>query len=272
MKTLRKLTPWFRLFFAFLVFSIALALLIKGSSGPAAAHSPQPSQDEEKSLDIPRYPNAPLELVDLKIHEVSVKAKINAKLKGHDKQAGLDNVKFREKDDWFKSMKLTLRNVSDKPIYGLRVNLLFQANNLRMAFAVPITADRARDLRGHPLQPSQEIDLTVDAKGAQIFAYMYENGVDANQSSVQLSVEEAAFSDDVGWRKGVMMKRNPYDQRKWDVIDKPEPPPQGAIARNSLSRPFAGEVFASPIGQVPLLPNDTSFLRELARSSARAWR
>ena len=49
-------------------------------------------------------------------------------------------------------------------------------------------------------------------------------------------------------------------------------PPQGAIARNSLSMPFAGDVFASPKGQVPLLPNDTSFLRELARSSARAWR
>jgi hypothetical protein len=166
MKTLRKLTRWLRLLFAFLIFAIALTLLIKGSSGPAAAHSPQ--QDEEKSLDIPRYPNAPLELVDLKIHEVSVKAKINAKLKGHDKQAGLDNVKFREKTDWFKSMKLTLRNVSNKPIYGFTVNLLFQAENLRMAFAVPITADRPRDLRGHPLQPSQEIDLAVDAKGAQI--------------------------------------------------------------------------------------------------------
>jgi hypothetical protein len=248
MKSLRKLTPWFRLFFAFLVFAIALALLIRGSSGPAAAHSPQASmaQDEEKSLDIPRYPNAPLELVDLKIHEVSVKTKINAKLKGNDKQSGLDNVRFREKDDWFKSIKLTLRNVSDKPIYGLTVNLLFQAKNLRMAFAVPITADRARDLRGHPLQPSQEIDLTVDAKGAQIFAYMYENGVDANQSSVQLSVEQVSFSDDFGWRKGVLMKRNPYDQRKWDVLDKPEPSPSKFLKLR-------------PMGQVPLLPNDTFF-------------
>jgi len=35
---------------------------------------------------------------------------------------GLDTVKFKEKEGWFKHLKVRLRNVSGKPIYGLRAD------------------------------------------------------------------------------------------------------------------------------------------------------
>ena len=72
------------------------------------------SQDIDKSLDIERYPNEPLELVDIRIGARSVKGEIKTKLrKGNE---GLDDLKFGEKDNWHKRMLVRLRNVSGQPI------------------------------------------------------------------------------------------------------------------------------------------------------------
>ena len=217
-----------RLFFAILVFAISIALLIKGGANSAVAHRVRPgteAQDEEKMLDITRYPNEPVELVDLKIHEKSLKSKINAKVKGNSNQMRQDSVSFREGNDWFKNVKLRLRNISGRPIYGLAVSLIFVDNNLQTGFKIPVKESVARDLMRHPLQPGEEIDLANDeARAAQVLSYMYQNGVDANRSSVQLSVEGASFGEDFGWRKGVLMRRNSLDPKKWDV-DRPESSP-----------------------------------------------
>lgn len=223
---------YFRLVFALMVFAISLALLIRGAADSIAnaTRSGSAAQDEEKTLDIARYANEPLELVDLKIHENSVKNKINSKIKGNSNQARLDSVKFREGKDWFKNVKLRLRNISGRPIYGLAVSLLLKDENLQMLFSLPVKESQARDLKRHPLEPGEEVDLAIDtARAAQILSYMFQNGVDPNRSSVQLSVEGASFGDDFGWRQGVLMRRNPYDPKKWDII-KPEssPTPPGA--------------------------------------------
>src|SRR2546423_9601360 len=135
--------------FALLLFSFALALLIRGASTSAIAHAPRAAtaQDEEKSLDITRYPNEPLELVDLKIHEKSVKDKIHSKFKDKTNQAGLDNAKFPEKTDWFRSVKLRLRNISGRPVYGLNASLLFKDERLKVGFEVPLRQFQTIDLR-----------------------------------------------------------------------------------------------------------------------------
>jgi len=87
-----------------------------------------------------------------------------------------------------------LRNISGRPIYGVAVKLLLFDENLKMAFSLPVKDSQARDLKQHPLQQGEEIDLALDdARAAQILSYMVQNGVDANRSSVQLSVEGASF-------------------------------------------------------------------------------
>jgi hypothetical protein len=193
-----------RLAVALLVSSFALTLLIRAGSNSVTARVAQTpaAQDEEKSLDVARYPNAPLELVDLKIHENSVKDKITSKFKDTRNQAGLDNVTFREKTDWFKSVRLRLRNISGRPVYGLNASLLFMDESLKVAFRIPLRQSQARDLMQSPLSSGEEIDLIVDdAKLNQILAYMYKNGVDANQSGWRLSVDAASFGDDFGWQR-----------------------------------------------------------------------
>ncbi len=242
-----------RFAFALLLFSFALALLIRGASTSAIAHAPQAvtAQDEEKSLDIVRYPNEPLELVDLKIHENSVKGKINSKFKDKRNQAGLDNVRFPEKPDWFKSIRVRLRNISGRPVYGLNASLLFRDERLKVGFGVPLKKSQARDLTQSPLQSGEEIDLIVDdPKLNQILAYMYKNGVDANQSGWQLSVDSAWFGDDVGWQKGTLIRRNPLDPKRWDKTEKPDASPSPFEA-SRLFQPAGFKAFtANSLGSV----------------------
>jgi hypothetical protein len=218
-----------RLAIALFILAISLALLIKGALYSATAHAPQTTiaaQDEEKSLDINRYPNEPLELIDLKIGENSVKERIKSKAKDNNGRLVLDNVKFKEKNDWFKDLKVRLRNVSGKPIYALDVDLLFKDLNLQVGFAVSVKESQTKNLKQQPLRPGEEIDLRVDDGSLkQMLAYMYKNGIDANQSTLRLAVNGVSFGDDFGWRKGVLMRRDPTNPRKWDVIDKPEPSP-----------------------------------------------
>jgi hypothetical protein len=245
MNSTSKFGAAIRLFFALLVLATALGLLFKAAlpvgagrvlSSIERSRESQP-QDEEKSLDINRYPKEPLELVDLKIRENSVKDKIKSKLKDNANQSREDNVKFKEKNDWFKNVKIRLRNISGRPIYGLDVTLLFTAPNLRVGFRASVKESQTRDLKHRPLQPGEEIDLGVeDGTLGQMLTYMYQNGVDANQSTVRLAVEGVSFGDDFGWRKGTLMHRNPDDPKKWDVVDEPSPAPSPSklLATNSF--------------------------------------
>jgi hypothetical protein len=90
---------------------------------------------DDKSLEIERYANEPLEIVEITVAEKSLKRDIKLKLRDNNSKWGLDTVKFKEKEGWFKHLKVRLRNISGKPIYGLRAGLDFKPNNERI---VPI--------------------------------------------------------------------------------------------------------------------------------------
>ena len=183
------------------------------------------SQDAEKSLDIKRYPNEPLELVDLKLGQISVKNGIKFKSKEDISKWGLDNVKFKDKDDWCKKVKVRLRNLSGSPIYGLSASLYFKHPGLRMLFALPLTVTPSRDLKKQPLQPRGEIDLEVTEESFnQTMLSMKQYGVDPYVLPTSLSVDGAIFSDDFEWSRGTFLRRDPNNPGKWDAVDKPAPP------------------------------------------------
>ncbi len=216
--------PFARLVLALLVFAIALALLIRAASNSAVAHGPataSQAQNDEKSLNIERYANEPLELVDLKIRENSVKNNIKSKVKDSHDKAVLDDVKFKETDDWFKNVKVRLRNVSGRPIYGLKASLYFRPGEARMMFEMALTPKELRNLFQQPLQPGDEIDLNInEASFNKGMRYLIQYGVDASQCSVILAVDTAYFSNDFGWSQGAFIRRNPNNPKNWDAVDK----------------------------------------------------
>ncbi|HEV7747005.1 MAG TPA: hypothetical protein VGO56_18555 [Pyrinomonadaceae bacterium] len=200
------------------------------------------AQDPDKSLDIERYANEPLEMVEVTVGEKSLKRDIKLKLRDNNSKWGLDTVKFKEKEGWFKRLKVRLRNVSGRPIYGLRAGLDFKPNNERILFRLPLVW--SKDLGKEPLQPGEEIDLEVADNSAKRTAdRMIPYGASADTSSVSLSIDDAYFSDDLMWSRGILLRRDPGNHRKWDALDKPETPgaslfkePAGFKLGASLSR------------------------------------
>src|SRR5438105_11916258 len=229
MNSSHKLSAVVRMLFALLVLTFALGLLFKAGPHPATAQAGQSMQsatvDAEKSLDIERYPNEPLELVGLQIRQNSVKNGIRFKSKDSISQWGLDNVRFKEKEDWFKNVKIRLKNVSDRPIYGVDADLYLKHPSMRMLFGISLKTTPSRDLRKHPLQPGDEIDFEVsEASLNDAMTTMIQYGVDPSQAPVSLSVDSAIFSDDLQWSRGKLLRRDPNNPNKWDAVDKPAPP------------------------------------------------
>jgi hypothetical protein len=265
MKSLHKFTSFLRLLFALLVFAIAVALLIRGAaSSLSAGVAPVVAQDGEKSLDINRYPNEPLEIVDLKVGQLSIKSKVKPKVKIPGSLDSLDNVKFQDVDDWFKKLKVRLRNVSAGPIYGLAVDLYFKPSDYKVFYGVPVTISPHRDLRAHPIKPGEEVEIQVtDELFNPIIARLIQDGFDPNKMRVGLVVNWVLLDNDVAWQRGFMTRRNKAGG--WDSVDDqglPAPPPQPSpdpfeasqlfqlagfkIGTRSVVRPQGGVVCTQP--------------------------
>jgi hypothetical protein len=190
-------------------------------------------QDVEKSLEIERYPDEPLELVDVKIRDKAVKDGIKVKFRDNVSKWGRDNVKFKEQDGWFKHLKIKLRNVSGKPIYGIRAGLHFQQPGVKTLFGLPLVW--TKNLKSEPLQAGDEIDLEVtDLELNRALERMREYGADVNLSSVSFSLDDAYFGDDLMWSRGKLLRRDPNDRYKWDPVDNPVPPGTNLL-RQTLS-------------------------------------
>lgn len=182
------------------------------------------TQDPERSFDVERYPNEPLELVELKIRGASVRSLVRSKSKDKISKWGLDNVKFKEKDDWLRNVKIRLRNVSQQPITSVDANLYLKHSELRILFRIFLKQSVSGDLKEQPLLPGHEIDLEVnDASYDETMTTMRESGIDPNTLPISLSVDSAMFLDNTQWHRGNLLRRDPYSPNKWDPIDKPTP-------------------------------------------------
>src|SRR5215208_1694297 len=129
-----------RLWLTALVSFVALAALIGGGeTGRAGAFS---MQDVERVLEIERYPKEPFELVDINVGTQSVKHTLKTKPRIPGSDWWRDVVTFRENNGWLKNVKIRLRNVSGKPIYGLTASLYFQSPTEKLLYSMQLTSTR----------------------------------------------------------------------------------------------------------------------------------
>ena len=182
-------------------------------------------QDSEKSLEIERYPNEPFSLVDLKVSERSIKNKIA--LTQRRGANGLDNAKFKDQDDWFKRVWITLRNTSDKPIIGVQAYLYFKIPGYSTLFRVSLEA--STKLKRGLIEPGDEVDLRVSGQRWGYTAGILErHGADATRAVVTLSIDTIWFTNDLQWTKGHLMRRDASNPNKWNVVNEnnAESPPE----------------------------------------------
>jgi hypothetical protein len=199
-----------------LLLVIATGLLyasIGQASKPAA-------QDAEKSLGIERYLHEPVEFVDIKVGEQSVRDKLTTTYRKNG--GGLDSVKFNGQDGWFKLLLVRVRNVSGQPITGIRAALFFNPPDTRILYSLPLT--RSRQSKGGPLQPGAELDFTVSEQAWNLTAQMLkQHGVNAEQASVSFSIDSVIFGDGLQWSRGHLLRSEPGHPEMWRPIDKKVP-------------------------------------------------
>lgn len=199
---------------ALLLLIISGVVVVSGLVGYARKSS---GQGVNKSLDIERYPNEPLELVELKVGDQSVKNTISVKRRKDGE--GLDNAKFLETSGWFTRVQVRLRNVSSKDIIGLRAYLYLEPPASKTLFRVPLTTPN--QLQSQPLSPGAEIDLIVsDQSWRQTESILTQPGADANLAAVTLSLDIVVFTDGLQWNRGHLVRRDPSNPNRWIPISK----------------------------------------------------
>ena len=229
------------------VFVLALALSV-WVGHEASRTTALPAQEPEKALDIERYPDEPVQLSDLKVGTQSVKDRIRLKFKDKQSKLGLDRVSFKEKDDWFKRVSITLRNTSPSPIYGIGAFLYLKPIGFPSIFSLTLTASRR--LRNDPLLPGAEIDVTVSPGHLnQMLELLKSQGQDASRSDITFSLDTVIFSDELHWNKGNLIRPDPTDPDKWIPVDAPV-----AKKRNTPNTPFVPASFKTAAAFEPAAP------------------
>jgi hypothetical protein len=199
------------------VLFLALAVWI-GNEGSRAGSTQL--QDSEKTLEIERYPDEPLQLVSLRIGVQSVKDRIKPKFKDNISKWGTDSVKFNEKEDWYKRVSITLRNTSDKPVYGVEGFLFFKPLGFPMIFSLPLTG--SKELRHEPLEPGAELELFVNQSLLNhTLSDLKYRGTDASSAVVSFSLDTVIFSDELQWYRGKLLRPDSAVPGRWVPIDKP---------------------------------------------------
>lgn len=197
-----------------------LVLALAPLSGNERSRATAQTQDTDKVLEIERYPDEPLQLVDLRIGPQSVNDRIKLKFKDHKSKWSIDSVRFTEKDDWYKDLSITLRNTSDRTVYGVQGFIFFKPAGGRMNFMLQLT--NSKQLWIEPLEPGAELELSVDQDSLnQTLANMKGQGADVGHAVVSFSLDLVRFSDELQWYRGKLVRPDSTTPGKWVPIDQP---------------------------------------------------
>ena len=177
------------------------------------------AQEAEKVLMIERHGYEPVALVALKIGTQSVTDRIRTSFRDAKGKDGLDRVSFKETDDWFKRVSVTLRNTSTQPVYGLSSYLYLKPPGQQVLFGLPLTL--SRKLKDEPLQPGAEIEMTVslDQVNKTLENLMVYGVVDAKPADVTFRVDGVWFSEKLQWTSGNLVQPDPTTPLKWIPVD-----------------------------------------------------
>lgn len=168
------------------------------------------AQQNDRTLKDKKWKNEPLEITDLKIKDKKVKFK----------------EKFEGDDDWFRDLKVDVKNISDKTVVFIDLTLIFPINE-----AVPQDVPSSDHLLyGHyPPMPGEAFTLHPDQPSlkpgdtATLRLKDYEStrkflnltGKPQSIKEFEIEISEVYFDNETMWRKGSWYKRNPNAPSQW---------------------------------------------------------
>jgi hypothetical protein len=186
MKSLRKLTPLFRLIFASLVLAAAVVLLFKGASSPTSAQqSPASQQERQIENTIPKH--VPL---DIKIKK--------------DKEQAWKDLKNQK---WARDFELEIKNTGEKPIYTFYLLIFFDVpTDFDTELLAPIYYGRPEigDPRAKPtdddvpIKPGESIILKIHPNMLLAWDKGYRENGWRLPSKVRIKLVSLTFGDGTG--------------------------------------------------------------------------
>jgi len=190
------------------------ALLTIALGFSAFPHGEAAPQRAERSLLIERHGNEPLELIDVKIGDQSVKSKIKSKWRHGDD--GYDEATFAAAEDWPKDVRLRVRNISGKQLTGFQAYIYLKSPAADHMFSVTLKGPGTTRLEHTALAPGQEIDAEVDGDSWNRAIIRFARyGGELITAEVRLSIGLVGFPEGLYWRNGRMIRHDPNNPNRY---------------------------------------------------------
>jgi hypothetical protein len=142
--------------------------------------------------------------------------------------------KFIAEDDWLNGLTFTIRNVSDKPISYLDIELYFPApsgsqvdgalHQLRYGWEPihPNNSDAGNKTKS--IMPGDTLDLTLSETEVQgvVSILLSHAGISTNVESVTYCIGKVFFEgdEDTMWSRGRLLRRDTNDPMRFNVREK----------------------------------------------------
>ncbi|HVG33727.1 MAG TPA: hypothetical protein VM911_11620 [Pyrinomonadaceae bacterium] len=201
-----------RAVFLFLLISLtvtAFVLSVQAQNG-----APTLPQQHARILNKKFIPKEPVEIVGVKTE-------------GHAVNFG---GAFAAREDWLKGLTLNLKNISDKPIVYIAIDVRVDGTVMpRRRSAVTMAyGQRPPGPAGTPGSPAQrsiapgesvEIVLT-DALYDDLRTLVQQDASDISRAldKAELKIDFIIFGDDSAWGNGRKLRRDPNNPNKWDAL------------------------------------------------------
>jgi hypothetical protein len=145
----------------------------------------------------------------------------------------LDNEnKVLADEDWLKNLELNLKNTSSKTIVYIKVFLQIEAQGkMQHPLRIPLTFgqalltktfkssnDKTIDI-AKKLKPNESIKLSIKPSLFDSSSQFIENNEIKDIEKVKVIFDFIVFDDGTAWSQGQWMRRNPDNDKRWDVID-----------------------------------------------------
>lgn len=156
---------------------------------------------------------------------------VGIKVKG---RAVEPNRKFLAEEDWLNGLTFTLKNVSDKPISYVDVELLFPARAgsqvdgalFELRYGVKPILPNNSDVGNRPksILPGATLDLTLSEAEVQgvVSILLSHAGISSNVESVTYCVGTVFFEgdEDTFWSRGHLLRRDSNNPMRFNVTEK----------------------------------------------------
>ncbi len=155
-------------------------------------------------LTLKTYPFAPVEILELRINDSSIRF----------------NEKLSEDNDWLKDLRVQVKNISDKAISYISIELRNEppesGDKPRItAFSIgslPVSRNQLVQQAETLVSPEAFIDIPLPQKQYEIYKDYLQ------VSSLEVSIGQVFFTDDTLWTRGVLYTRDPKNSNKWNPI------------------------------------------------------